>query len=58
MRLHALNICITISAGLIFTGHLIGIGIGTVAAVLGVGRAVALYNHLFDKKTLELAGMS
>ena len=50
-----LNICITISVGLIFAHKLIGVGIGTVAAVLGVGRVIALFNHLFMKKMTEIA---
>ena len=50
-----LNICITISVGLIFAHKLIGVGIGTVVAVLGVGRVIALFNHLFMKKMTEMA---
>ena len=50
------NICITISVSLIFAHHLIGIGLGTVLAVLGVGRVIALFNHLFkDKMNLAAA---
>lgn len=51
------NICITISVGMIFARRLIGIGFGTVAAVLGVGRVIALFNHLFMKKMTETAGV-
>lgn len=51
------NICITISVGIIFAHRLIGIGLGTVAAVLGVGRVIALFNHLFMKKMTEAAGV-
>ena len=50
-----LNICITISVGLIFAHKLIGVGIGTVVAVLGVGRVIALFNHLFMQKMTEMA---
>ena len=40
------------------TGHkVIGIGLGTVLAVLGVGRVIALFNHLFMKKMDALAGL-
>ena len=35
----------------------IGIGIGTVLAVIFVGRTVALWNHLFLEKTLNMAGL-
>lgn len=53
------NICITITVGLVCQGHLIGIGIGigTVVAVIGVGRVIAIFNHGFKKKMDELAGM-
>lgn len=49
------NICITISVSLIFAHQLIGIGIGTVAAVLGVGRIIALFNHFFMNKMTAMA---
>ena len=51
------NICITISVGMIFAHRLIGIGVGTVVAVLGVGRVIALFNHLFMKKMTDAAGV-
>ncbi len=41
------NICLTITVGLVFAGHVIGIGVGTVLAVIGVGRVMALFNYLF-----------
>lgn len=52
-----LNICISISVGLIFAHRLIGIGVGTVLSVLGVGRVIALFNHLFMGKMTKLAGI-
>lgn len=52
-----LNICISISVGLIFAHKLIGIGVGTVLSVLGVGRVIALFNHLFMVKMTKLAGI-
>lgn len=51
------NICLTISISLIFAHKLIGIGLGTVVAVLGVGRVIALFNHLFMKKMTAAAGV-
>ena len=51
------NICITIRVSLIFAHHLIGIGLGTVLAVLGVGRVIALFNHLFKDKMNLAAGV-
>lgn len=51
------NICITISVGMIFAHKLVGVGVGTVVAVLGVGRVIALSNHLFMQKMTEAAGV-
>lgn len=42
------NICLTTFIGLIFAHKLIGIGLGTVIAVLGVGRVIAVFNHHFS----------
>lgn len=52
-----LNICITISVSLISAHKLIGVGLGTVVAVLGVGRVIALFNHLFMEKMTKAAGV-
>lgn len=52
-----LNVCVTAVIGLIFAHRLIGIGIGTVAAVLGVGRVIAFFNRCFMSKMLTAAGM-
>lgn len=43
-------VCVTVILGLLFSGELIGVGVGTVAAMLGVGRVVALTNRLLKKK--------
>jgi len=43
--------------GLAAQGRIIGIGIGTVMAMLLTGRAVALYNYLFYARTSKLSGM-
>lgn len=52
-----LMIAITFLIGLA-TDHLwLGIGVGTVLAVLGVGRVVAAYNHFFRVPTRRLAGL-
>ena len=50
-----LNICITISVSMIFAHKLIGVGVGTVVSVLGVGRVIALFNHLFMEKMTRVA---
>ncbi len=52
-----LNITITITVGLVFAGKLIGVGIGTVLAVIGVGRVIAVFNHFCMEKMDVLAGM-
>ena len=49
---------LTISVGLIFAHHLVGIGIGTVLAVIGVGRAIAAFNHFFKQPMAVLSGMN
>lgn len=49
-----LSIIITIVIGILFAGKLVGIGIGTVAAVFGVGRSIALVNMLLKKKIFLL----
>lgn len=51
------NICITITVGLVFAHRLIGVGLGTVLAVLGVGRVIALFNKLFMEKMVAAAGV-
>ena len=53
-----LNITVTILVGLIFAGHLVGIGVGTVLAVAGVGRVIALYQHCVGKKITARAGVA
>ena len=49
--------CITITVSLVFAHKLIGVGIGTVVAVLGVGRVIALFNKMCMKKMVTLAGV-
>lgn len=52
-----LSALITIVVGLLATGHLVGVGLGTILCVLGVGRVIAVFNRLTLKKTLSLAGL-
>lgn len=47
----------SVAIGLIFAGKLVGIGLGTILAVLGVGRAVALFNRLLKENMLRAAGL-
>ena len=51
-------VCATAAVGLCFAGEVIGIGIGTIAAMIGVGRAVALVNELFQDKMQAAAGVA
>ncbi|MEI3294777.1 MAG: DUF6198 family protein [Eubacterium ventriosum] len=48
------NICLTTVMCLVFIGHIVGIGIGTVIAVIGVGRVIAAFNFVFMKKFVKL----
>lgn len=49
----ACNVTITCVAGLLIKGKILGIGIGTLLAVIGVGRVIAVYNHFFGKYRYE-----
>lgn len=51
------NIGFTLCVGFLFAGKPIGIGLGTVLSMIGVGRVIAFFNHLFRKRMLELAGV-
>lgn len=49
------NILLTAVISLIFAGHLIGIGLGTILTVIGVGRVIALFNRLLESKVTGMA---
>lgn len=49
------NIVLTIGICLIFAGHLVGIGLGTILTVIGVGRAIAFFNNLLEERLTTLA---
>lgn len=51
------NITITIILSFVFAGHLVGVGIGTVLAMIGVGRTIAVFNQFTYRKTKVLAGL-
>lgn len=51
------NVCFTVFVSLIFAHRLLGIGIGTIFSVLGVGRVIALFNHIFMEKMTDIAGV-
>lgn len=52
------NITLTIVLGFLLAGHLVGVGIGTVLAVIGVGRVIALFQNLAGQKIALLSGMA
>ena len=47
----------TVVLSLALTGEIIGLGIGTVAAMLGVGRVVSIINRLTKEKMCRAAGL-
>ena len=51
-------VCATVAVGLCFAREVVGIGIGTIAAMIGVGRSVALVNGLFKDKMEAAAGIT
>ncbi len=51
------NVAFTMTLSLVVTGHLVGIGLGTVLSMIGVGRVIAVFNHFFFHKTARLAGL-
>lgn len=48
------SVVITLIIGFLFAGHVVGIGMGTLIAMLGVGRVIALVNMLFRKQMLAI----
>lgn len=52
-----INISITIIISFVFAGHLVGVGIGTILAMIGVGRTIAVFNHFTHQKMKTLAGV-
>ena len=52
-----LNITITIVSSLLLRGRLIGVGLGTVIAVIAVGRVIALFNYLFRAPLVRACGL-
>jgi uncharacterized membrane protein YczE len=47
-------VCLTCVIGLLVTGRVVGIGIGTLLAMIGVGRVIAVFNHFALAKIKEL----
>lgn len=44
--------------GLVFTRHIIGLGLGTVLAVIFTGRVIAVYNYFLKHPMQNLAGIA
>ncbi len=51
------NVVIAVILGLILRRTVIGVGIGTLAAIFGIGRVIAWFNSLFLKKLNKLSGL-
>lgn len=51
------SVCISLCIGFVFAGHVVAIGLGTILAVVGVGRVIAYYNRFFLDRLLTAAGM-
>ena len=43
--------------GLVAAGRIVGMGVGTIAAMIGVGRSIALVNYLGKQKMCLAAGL-
>ncbi len=53
-----ISVICTCLIGLIFAHRIIGVGLGTLLAVIGVGRVVKIFNVLCSSKMNALAGMN
>lgn len=51
------NITITLVLSFVFAGHLVGVGVGTILAMIGVGRTIAVFNHFTYERMKEMAGV-
>lgn len=52
-----ISVVFTCICGLIFAGEIIGVGIGTLLAVVFVGRVVKVFNMLCGNKMIRAAGL-
>ena len=50
-------VAVTCVLSLLAAGKIVGVGVGTVAAMIGVGRAIALVNYLGKQKMCLAAGL-
>lgn len=51
-------VAITCIIGLVSVHHIVGVGLGTVAAMIGVGRAVAAFNYFALEPMKRAAGLN
>ena len=54
------DVCCVVSTcvlGLVVSGHIVGVGVGTIAAMILVGRVISLVNHLAREKMRAAAGL-
>ncbi|OOM82146.1 hypothetical protein CLPUN_04850 [Clostridium puniceum] len=49
------SVIIAVTIGLFFGGKVVGIGLGTLIAVPGIGRSIALFNTFFKQRMFILA---
>lgn len=54
----AFNVVLCCIIGLLFEGRVVGIGIGTLIAVAGVGRVIALYKRTVGDMIVDAAGIA
>lgn len=52
-----LNVCINLVLGFVFAGGIVGVGLGTIVAALGVGRVIALFNRICAAQMKRAAGL-
>ena len=50
-------VALTVILSLVMLGKVVAVGLGTVLAMVGVGRAISLVNHFFKDKMCRAAGM-
>lgn len=51
------NVSTSLICGFFFENPLLGIGVGTIASMLGIGRCISLFNKLFRHKLRTAAGL-
>ena len=52
------SVAITCCIGMVASGSIVGVGIGTLAAMICVGRCIFAFNYFFREKMLQAAGLA